>query len=255
MVQLPDHSILTLNSGSAVKLHYDRTQRRIDLPAGEVLVQVAHIADPAQQPFIVTTADGSARALGTRYLVRREPGGTLVTVLESSVQATSADGKMSRSVLPGQRVAVTNDAVSAPQTLDAEQAASWVRGRLVADNTPLPEVLATLSDYRPGMLRYDAAQLKQLSVSGEADLRSGLHNGDDLDWHVAQSVAGGNEQVFGRLGIVYGKTGAPASRPASTRCTARPTGASARACHCPAACGASAPISTSPTLCRPRSSA
>ncbi|WP_061301613.1 FecR family protein [Janthinobacterium agaricidamnosum] len=166
VVQLPDHSILTLNSGSAVKLHYDRTQRRIDLLAGEVLVQVAHIADPARQPFIVTTADGSARALGTRYLVRREPGGTLVTVLESSVQAASANGKMSRSVLPGQRVCVTRDAVSAPQTLDAEQAASWVRGRLVADNTALPDVLAKLSDYRHGVLRYDAAQLGQLRVSG-----------------------------------------------------------------------------------------
>ncbi|MFZ4876612.1 TonB-dependent receptor [Janthinobacterium sp. Mn2066] len=47
-----------------------------------------------------------------------------------------------------------------------------------------------------------------LAFTSEAGVRSGLRNGEDLDWHVAQSVAGGNEQVFGRLGFVYGKTGA-----------------------------------------------
>ncbi|CDG84055.1 tonB-dependent siderophore receptor family protein [Janthinobacterium agaricidamnosum NBRC 102515 = DSM 9628] len=52
------------------------------------------------------------------------------------------------------------------------------------------------------------AASSQLAFTSEAGLRSGLRNGDDLDWHVAQSLAGGNQQVFGRLGIVYGKTGA-----------------------------------------------
>jgi len=173
VVELADHSTLTLNSGSAVNIRYDGHARRVDLLAGEVLVQVAHIADPASQPFSVHTPDGEARALGTRYLVRREAGATVVTVLESSVRVGSTDGKVSRTVLPDQRVRITADAVSAPQAVDAGQAASWVRGRLVADNAPLSEVLAELSRYRRGLLRYDAAQMEAVRVSGVFALDDG----------------------------------------------------------------------------------
>jgi transmembrane sensor len=173
VVELADHSTLTLNSGSAVNIRYDGHERRIDLLAGEVLVQVAHIADPASQPFAVHTGDGEARALGTRYLVQRKSGATVVTVLESAVRAGSADGSSSRTVLPDQRVRITGNAVSTPQAVDAEQAASWVRGRLVADNAPLSEVLAELSRYRHGLLRYDAAQMDALRVSGVFALDDG----------------------------------------------------------------------------------
>lgn len=166
VVELADHSIVTLNSGSAVNIRYDGHTRRLDLLAGEVLVQVAHIPDAASQPFAVHTGDGEARALGTRYLVRRDAGATVVTVLESAVRADSADGKVSQTVLPDQRVRITANAVSAPQAVDAEQAASWVRGRLVADNAPLSQVLAELAPYRRGLLRYDAAQMEAVRVSG-----------------------------------------------------------------------------------------
>jgi transmembrane sensor len=173
VVELADHSTLTLNSGSAVNIRYDGHERRVDLLAGEVLVQVAHIADLASQPFAVHTGDGEARARGTRYLVQRESGATVVTVLESAVRASSADGSSSRTVLPNQRVRISAHAVSTPQAVDAEQAASWVRGRLVADNAPLPEVLAELSRYRRGLLRYDAAQMDALRVSGVFALDDG----------------------------------------------------------------------------------
>jgi len=166
VVELADHSFVTLNSGSAVNIRYDSHQRRVDLLTGEVLVQVAHISDAVAQPFAVHTPDGEARALGTRYLVRREAGATVVTVLESVVRADSADGKVSRSVMPDQRVRITGNTVSTPQAVDAGQAASWVRGRLVADNTPLSQVLAELAPYRRGLLRYDAAHMEAVRVSG-----------------------------------------------------------------------------------------
>ncbi|MFZ4876611.1 FecR family protein [Janthinobacterium sp. Mn2066] len=173
VVELADHSTLTLNSGSAVNIRYDGHARRVDLLAGEVLVQVAHISDAASRPFAVHTGDGEARALGTRYLVRREPGATVVTVLESAVRAGSADGNASRTVLPDQRVRISANAVSAPQAVDAGQAASWVRGRLVADNAPLSEVLAELAPYRRGLLRYDADNMGTLRVSGVFALDDG----------------------------------------------------------------------------------
>jgi iron complex outermembrane receptor protein len=51
------------------------------------------------------------------------------------------------------------------------------------------------------------AQSGELRFTSEAGFRSGLHAGDDLDWRLAQSVSGGNDRVYGRLGVVYGKNG------------------------------------------------
>lgn len=42
----------------------------------------------------------------------------------------------------------------------------------------------------------------------EAGERGGLRNGDDHDWHVAQSISGGNKWVTARLGAVYQQNGA-----------------------------------------------
>ncbi|NUU04613.1 FecR family protein [Herbaspirillum robiniae] len=165
-VELPDHSKLTLNSRSAVNVRYEAGRRRIELLQGEILVDVAHIEHPRERPFAVRTGDGEARALGTRYLVRDDDRGTVVTVLESQVRAQSADGASSRVLAPGQRATISPHAVGPAETLDADLAASWTAGRLVADNMPLADVLDELARYRAGMLRYDRAQLARLRVSG-----------------------------------------------------------------------------------------
>ncbi|GAA5232009.1 TonB-dependent receptor [Verticiella sediminum] len=44
--------------------------------------------------------------------------------------------------------------------------------------------------------------------TSEAGLRSGLRGSGDLDWHVAQSVQGGNERLHGRLAVSYERNGA-----------------------------------------------
>jgi iron complex outermembrane receptor protein len=51
------------------------------------------------------------------------------------------------------------------------------------------------------------AKSGDLAFTSEAGFRSGFRNGDDFDWRLAQSVSGGNDRVYGRLGVVYGKTG------------------------------------------------
>ncbi|WDZ96249.1 FecR family protein [Herbaspirillum sp. WKF16] len=165
-VELPDHSTLTLNSRSAVNVRYEAGRRSIELLRGEILVDVAHIERPQERPFAVRTEDGEARALGTRYLVRDDGRGTVVTVLESKVRAASADGASARMLAPGERATITPAAIGPTEKLDAELAASWTSGRLVADNMPLVEVLDALARYRGGMLRYDRAQLARLRVSG-----------------------------------------------------------------------------------------
>lgn len=47
----------------------------------------------------------------------------------------------------------------------------------------------------------------QPRFTSEAGLRSGFRSGDDRDWHVAQSIQGGNDTLQGRLALAYAGTG------------------------------------------------
>src|SRR5690606_960499 len=81
-IALEDGSRVALNTNSAVDIEYSSGERRVHLRKGEVLVQVSK----ESRPFVVATPQGIARALGTRYLVRRAEDTTEVTVLESLVR-------------------------------------------------------------------------------------------------------------------------------------------------------------------------
>lgn len=169
-IELPDHSRVTLNTYSAIDVQFNDSQRRILLRQGEILVEVAR---DRSRPFVVATPQGTARALGTRYLVRRDAGVTTVTVLKSHVEACiDAGHKVRRDSLTcvalhaGQRTRITADAVEAATNLDAYAESAWMQGRLAVDNRPLTEVLAELERYRTGRIRFDAAQLAPLRVSG-----------------------------------------------------------------------------------------
>ncbi len=90
-VALTDGSQVQLNSNSALDVKFDGHQRVIELLQGEMWVEVAK---DAQRPFVVHTDQGTATALGTRFLVRKaEDGATVVTVIESTVAVKGTCGR------------------------------------------------------------------------------------------------------------------------------------------------------------------
>ncbi|AIG05588.1 putative transmembrane sensor [Pseudomonas fluorescens] len=176
---LADGSALSLNGISAANLHFDATQRRIELLQGEILVDVAH--DQAR-PFIVQTAQGSMRALGTRFVVKREGDSTVLTLLESRVAAHSADARQTLEVAAGAQALISNDSVRLIGSIDpASINEAWRRHQLVVENRPLPEVLDEISRHRAGRLQFDRAALQGLRVSAVIPL-------DDSD-HALQLLA------------------------------------------------------------------
>ncbi len=189
-IVLPDQTVLHLNTRSAVDVVYSKDQRAIHLRTGEVAVETSH-ADPAEQrPLVVLTEDGSLRALGTRFVVRRWPLGhapgsdgaqggaaprTEVAVTQSAVAARPATCAVSASepcaaerIVPtGQGARLANGRVdpwAAPPDVDA-----WKDGMLVVDNQPLDEVVATLARYRVGHLGVDP-RVAGLRVTGALPL-------------------------------------------------------------------------------------
>ena len=162
-IALEDGSQLQLNSNSAVDVKFDGHQRVIELLQGELWVDVAK---DAQRPFVVRTNQGTATALGTRYLVKRaEDGTTVVTVIESSVAVKGSTSEGVK-VTAGQRSVLDHGYAQAPQATGNSDPAAWTRGLLKVNDQPLSEVLQTLASYRHGLVRFDAPALKDLRVSG-----------------------------------------------------------------------------------------
>ncbi|MCS4250577.1 FecR family protein [Pseudomonas sp. BIGb0164] len=162
-IALEDGSQLQLNSNSAVDVRFDGHQRVIELLQGELWVEVAK---DAQRPFVVRTDQGTATALGTRYLVKRAADGTtVVTVIESTV-AVKGDTGEDVKVTAGQRSVLDHGQPQPPRATGSNDPDAWTRGLLKVNDQPLSEVLQTLASYRHGLVRFDPQTLQNLRVSG-----------------------------------------------------------------------------------------
>ncbi len=163
---LDDDSRIQLNSRSALDIRFDERRRVLFLHQGEVLIETAPGSDP--RPFIVETAQGDLRALGTRFIVRREGDATRLIVLRSAVAAHPGDGQTGRTIGAGEQVLMHRNrfgySSAAPTAADA-----WSHGMLVVDDLPLSELLKKLSEYRHGYLGLDP-NLEPLRISGSFPL-------------------------------------------------------------------------------------
>lgn len=165
---LPDGSQLVLGTASAVDIAFGAAARRIRLVAGEILVTTHADPAPAARPFLVDTASGVVRALGTRFGVRQqEEGGFRVAVYESAVEIQPLAGP-ARTLRAGQQARFGATGVDAPAPVD-NTAALWTQGMLLAKDMRLGDVVAELARHRPGVLRCDGA-VAGLRVSGAISL-------------------------------------------------------------------------------------
>lgn len=158
---LDDGSQLNLNAGTAVDLDFTPSQRLLHLRHGELMVQVA--AD-ATRPFIVRTAQGDIRALGTRFLVRQEAEASRVIVLEHAVRLTLRDGSQRLDLQQGETALLRAQRVDAlgPGQL---YRADWLNGRLNVLDEPLGDVVDALRPYQPGLIRV-SPEIRDLRVQG-----------------------------------------------------------------------------------------
>jgi transmembrane sensor len=168
-VTLPDGSKVRLAPASAIALHYNGGQRRVELLSGQADFTVAPMNTAEPRPFVVGAAGGTARALGTRFMVTRLPDGVEVDVAEHTVEVsqTNEDGTMSRRVLkPGDSIRYGDGGLGAVTHIRYAQAAAWQDGTLVFDRAPLAEVAATLNRYRTGRIVIRDEALAERPVSG-----------------------------------------------------------------------------------------
>jgi transmembrane sensor len=168
-MRLDDGTQLQLNTATAVDIHYSENLREVRLLQGEIFIETAR--DERARPFVVHTAEGSIRALGTRFVVRREADLTQVSVQQHAVEVRSANvPDTAVRVDAGQQVNFRRDAIEPLQRANP-QADAWTRDMLVVNDWRLSEFIRELQRYRTGHLGCDPA-VSALRISGAFHLGS-----------------------------------------------------------------------------------
>lgn len=176
-LQLPDNSVVNLNTGSRLEVHFTAHGRDIHLLSGEAFFKVQQ--DTAR-PFRVHTRDAVVQALGTQFNVYRRTGDTAVAVLEGRVRVTADNGRQSVSssrsptVSAGESLHVTsNGEVGTAATSDVELATAWRQRRLIFREDTLATIAAEFNRYN------QSPRIRLEGLDGSAQRYTGTFDADN----------------------------------------------------------------------------
>ncbi len=150
VVQLSDGSVVHLNYGSKIKYpqFFSGDTRKVVL-TGEGFFKVAH--NP-ERPFIVKAGNLTIKALGTTFNVNAYSDNNIIetTLIEGKVildQITrNGNIKTIGSMIPGQHVSFNLKTTQIQSTQGkVEKYISWTVGKLIFEDTPMPQVTERLS--------------------------------------------------------------------------------------------------------------
>lgn len=152
-IQLHDGSSVMLSGRTAIAVEYNQQERHVRLLRGEALFSPVPQNAQEPRPFVVEAAGGTNRALGTVFLLKREDADHgLLSVLEHSVLISLPEyqpqGEPRRQVLhEGQSVRYHRTGDIEKLAQPASSAASWTKGLLSYDDTPLGGVIDDLNNF------------------------------------------------------------------------------------------------------------
>ena len=138
MVRLDDGSVIRLGPESRLTTNPGHSA---ELPAREVTLEgeaFFSVAADEARPFVVATAAGTARVLGTRFHLAARPEELAVVVVEGRVVLAGGDQDQEVQVGAGQATRLVRG--SAEPVVDApriEEVADWLRDFLIFHDTPL----------------------------------------------------------------------------------------------------------------------
>lgn len=167
-VELPDRSTATLNTKSAIAVSFEGMARTVRLLDGEAFFQVEPDRD---RPFLVEGQQVVSRAVGTKFLVRRQSNEIRVTVIEGIVEVASTEGGWEPLQLTaGRQTAVDSHMLGPVREVDVQAVTAWLRGRLVFENVRLAEVIDEIRRYYRGVIVIWGPTIGDIRVSGSYTL-------------------------------------------------------------------------------------
>lgn len=171
-VVLPDGSLARLNTNSQINVTYSDDERLIALQKGEVWFQVE---SNKERPFHVDAGDARVTALGTAFNVHLKEESTQIAVTEGVVRVTDLREIPGRT--PTSKVLRVNQQLLAQRqgweistADDLQSELAWQQGQLVAQEMPLPQLVAELQRYSDTKIFISDPALFNRTVSGVFEL-------------------------------------------------------------------------------------
>jgi transmembrane sensor len=177
-VELPDVSVVTLNTDTVLRTQRDGERRLLFLEEGQAFFQVAKDPD---RPFVVTAAGRTVTALGTTFDVRIEKGEFKVTLVEGKVRVETLVPRAPQRALAApkdepavqatemvagsQLIAPANEDWRITRTNVAVET-SWTKGRLIFDHEKLGAVIDELNRYSDRKIVLGDPELAEMRIGG-----------------------------------------------------------------------------------------
>lgn len=182
-LQLPDNTLVQLDSDSAIAIRFDGAQRRVVVERGQAFFKV--FKDSAR-PFSVQVGDSVIRDIGTAFDVYRRAADTTVTVSEGRVQvwnglpdehsrlwwswlrpSRDAGDAPVADLDAGKQVRIDNAGqVIALGAVDVQQALAWTSGRIAFDNEAVAAVAAEFNRYNNVQISVESASVGATPITG-----------------------------------------------------------------------------------------
>jgi len=180
VVTLSDGSRLSLDSDTAVRVHYTKAVRQLVLERGRARFDVAH---NIARPFTVTAGDETVVAVGTSFDVERLGQKVLVTLIEGRVVVKTASTAQDTpaevlrkpvALAAGQELVANADTKPSIMPASLPVATAWETGRLVLNNETLGEAVERINRYtdKPLLVDPSVANVRISGVFNAGDVAS-----------------------------------------------------------------------------------
>lgn len=180
-VGLPDGSVVTLNTDSAIRIDFTGQQRRVWLERGEAFFDVAK---DENRIFSINTGEKTIRVIGTKFNVRKSNAILKVSVTEGLVaiqpsalpSSEQIDFEEAETLLPAGSVGAfsgTSEVITRVTSKEVLANQQWRQGIFRFKNEPLANVITEFNRYRMKKITLQNRDLGKLKISGVFKLKDG----------------------------------------------------------------------------------
>jgi len=184
VIELPDSSVLTLNTDSFVRVNYTAMTRKLTLVKGEAHIKVAH---NKKRKLIFSAGDKSFIAVGTAFNLQYDNQSALELIVTEGKVAVADAGHNEKAdtlftqaipnktllVNVGERIIITPEDIIEHNEITKENISkelnntlAWREGKLIFKGETLEEVVEEVSRYSNINIEFKGEQLKSIKVGG-----------------------------------------------------------------------------------------
>jgi len=167
--QLPDGSIVWLNSGSTLSFPLQFGSKRPVTLKGEAFFKVVR----SDKPFIVSTLYGDVKVQGTSFNVKAFNEEIFqATLVEGAVKVEEKNTGNEVTLSPGQQASISGEEIDV-ERVETDLFTSWKDGKLIFRNEHLPSVIKRLERwYNVKIELADDKRLSEINYTGTIEMES-----------------------------------------------------------------------------------